>query len=390
VADRLPEFLSGLDLEAGTLIASRRLVAAALGATGGLSPASWGRPLKRGALADARTGVALALQLAAQRMGVARVARRGLFGFGGRTVWELPPALVPFAVGLYLLQAGPLLNADDDDDGGSAAAADAWRLRVHQFLYAAPGVGGALAAPSLYVQQQQRGEAAAAAAAALDVGSGSGSGSGAGGFDQVPPVTLAVGPQSLAVLDCGTEILVFAGAALQGSGGASSAAAAAAAAAGGRASNGVTFDSGGAAAGAATPTSSAQPGTSHPSPASPQPPNDLPTAVAPAVQYAHQLARGRLPVPSIHVLQDARGAAGFMYRLLPLHLDVLPLQMALQPGLRDLSPHAHADLVEWHRGWGAAGAVQRGGAFGHFCGEASVSLPVEGGLMEAEAEEGGE
>jgi hypothetical protein len=359
VAERLPDFLAGLDLEAGALLLSRRLVASALSAAGGLSAKSWGRPLPRAALPDGRLAAGLALQLAAQRMGAARVARRGLLGFGGRTVWELPTALVPLAVALYLLQAGPLLNAGA---GGGAAAADAWRLRVHQFLHAAPGIGGTLATPCLYVQQP-------GAAAAADGGGGgnSGSGSGGGGFEPVPPVSLAVGPRSLALLDCGTELLVFSGAALGGGAGAAN---------------------GGGPLQQQQQQQQQQQAAAAPSP---QPPDDLPTAAAPAVQYAHQLTRGRIPVPSIHVLQDGRGVRDFLSRLLPLHMDVLPLQFALLPGLRDLSPHEHADLMEWHRRWGAGGGEDEGGGwggFGHFCAGASVSLPVEGGLMEVVSDDG--
>jgi hypothetical protein len=295
-----------------------------------LSQASpWGRPLKRGALADARLAAGLALQLLAQRTGSSRVARRGIFGFGATTVWELPPQLLPVAVALYLLAAGPLLNAGGRDGEADGAAADSWRLRAQQFLAAPPGAAAAAAAPSLYVA----------------VGGG-------GGFEPAPPVSLAVGPQSLAVLDCGGEILVYAGAAV-GSGGSG-----AGAGAGGAAANGGPPAAGGA------------------------DPDNLPTAAAPGVQYAHQLARGRLPVPAITVLQDAPGVARLLSRLLPLHADVLPLQLALLPALRELSPQEHGALIEWHARRGGGGPPPEGG-FGHFCASAGVSLPVEGGLMEA-------
>jgi hypothetical protein len=97
------------------------------------------------------------------------------------------------------------------------------------------------------------------------------------------------------------------------------------------------------------------------------------------VQYAHQLARGRAPVPAISVIQDAAGVAAFLARLLPLHADVPALQLALLPALRELRPAEHGALAEWHAGWRARAAD---GGFGHFCAAAGVSLPVEGGLME--------
>ncbi|GBF99942.1 hypothetical protein Rsub_12635 [Raphidocelis subcapitata] len=332
VAERLPDFLSGLDLEAGALLLCRRLVGSALA-----QATPWGRPLKRGALADARTSAGLALQLIAQRMGAARHARRGILGFGGPSEWELPPALVPLAVALYLLQAGPLLTADDGADGAAdAAAADAWRLRAHQFLAAAPAAAACVAAPALYVRARD------------------------GGFEAVPPVTLAVEPGSLAVLDCGHELLVYAGAALLGA-----ADAAADADADGGGPNGAPPPGGRQAQAQAGP--------------SPQPPDDLPAASAPAVQYSTQLARGRLPVPSIQVIQDAAGVALFLGRLLPLHADVPALALALLPALRELRPSEHGALAQWHAAWRPRA---EDGGFGHFCAAAGVSLPVEGGLME--------
>ncbi|KAI8475905.1 MAG: hypothetical protein J3K34DRAFT_390491 [Monoraphidium minutum] len=114
VGERLPDFLSGLDLECGSLLAARRLVAAAVNATGGVGGAggAWGRPLKRGALADARLAAGLALQLAAQRMGTARQARRGIFGFGGQTdagdAGGLLGRLVPLHADVLPLQAALL------------------------------------------------------------------------------------------------------------------------------------------------------------------------------------------------------------------------------------------------------------------------------------------
>jgi hypothetical protein len=333
VAQRLPDFLSGLDLEAGALLLSRRLVGSALAAA-----TPWGRPLKRRALGDARLAAGLALQLLAQRAGAARAVSRGLFGFGASTVWELPPQLLPAAVALYLLAWGPLLTAGAADGAAGAAEADAWRLRAQQFLSAPPGAAAAAAAPSLYVA----------------VG-------GSGSFEPAPPVSLAVGPQSLAVLDCGMEVLVYAGQAL------------------GRGGSGGGGGGNAAAANGTSPAVAQQQQQQQQERSAPMP-EDLPTAVAPAVQYAHQLARGRLPVPAITVLQDAGGVEAFLGRLLPLHVDVLPLQLALLPALRELSPQEHGGLIEWHARRCNAGPE---GGFGHFCATAGVSLPVEGGLMEA-------
>lgn len=355
MGERLPDFLSGLDLEAGSLLAARRLVASALNATGGVGGrgGGWGRALRRSGLADARLAAGLALQQVAQRMGVARQARRGLFGFGAQTVWELPVALVPFAVAMYLLQAGPLMNADED--GATPAAADAWRLRAHQFLAAVPSIGACIASPCLYVQLPP---------SPGDRGGVSGGSVTGGGFQPVPPVNLAVGPQSLAVLDCGTELFVYAGpASLQPHAPPLPSPAPPADAANGT----------GAAAASAAAAESAAGGS-----------EDLPMAAAPAVQFAHQLLRGRLPVPSIQVLQDARSVGVFMSRLAPLHVDVLPVQMVLMPALRELSPQEHGELIQWHAQWAPAPQVA---GFGHFCTTCGVSLPVEGGLMECVVED---
>jgi hypothetical protein len=91
-------------------------------------------------------------------------------------------------------------------------------------------------------------------------------------------------------------------------------------------------------------------------------------AAAPAVSCAHQLLRGRVPVPAIRLIEDEAGMASLMQRLVPLHEDPVALQLLLLPHLRDLSPAQHGYLLDWHKHWAATGAAaaqqQQGGGAG--------------------------
>jgi hypothetical protein len=102
------------------------------------------------------------------------------------------------------------------------------------------------------------------------------------------------------------------------------------------------------------PAASASPAGGRPG-GSPTP--DLPRLAAPAVQQAQQVARGRLPLPTIRLLEGGAGAAAFTAKLVPLHREPMEAQLGLLPSLRKLTPSQHGELIEVHRRWAAAAAA---------------------------------
>lgn len=232
-----------------------------------------------------------------------------------------------------------------------------WRLLVQQFIQTGPNAALRMVAPWLYVYDSSSGQ-----------------------FEVLPPLNLALEPDSLAVLDCGSELIIYVGEVLEAMvegivqprdkemqqqqqqqlAGPSQAQpdpqhqqqakdGAAAAAAG--------TDPSTAALPAAAAAANGSAGT-----ASKPPVPDMAVAAAPAVQCAHQLLRGRVPVPAIKLIEDEAGMASLMQKLVPLHEDPVALQLLLLPHLRDLSPAQHGYLLDWHRHWAAVGTAAHAGA----------------------------
>lgn len=313
-------------------------------------------------------------------------------------MWQLPDDLIPLALSLYQLQRSRLLDlsACDLEQQQSAAASDnsaeglqarmtsssssssskgmmygSWKLLVQQFMNTGPDAALRMVAPWLYVFDSSSGQ-----------------------FEVLPPLNLALEPDALAVLDCGSELIIYVGEALQAM------------------VQGILPQRDkvqqqqteraepleNASQTAAEPA--AENGNTQPTAP------DMAVAAAPAVQCAHQLIRGRVPVPAIQLIDDMQGMASFMGKLVPLHEDPIALQMLLLPHLKDLAPAQHGYLLDWHRHWAAvsAGAAAQskvgyasGGArlaaterdvalsFGQWYSSYGVVLRSPGGTVESEA-----
>lgn len=76
---------------------------------------------------------------------------------------------------------------------------------------------------------------------------------------------------------------------------------------------------------------------------------DVAMVAAPAVQLAQQLAKGRLPVPSIHIIETEEEVDQLLTLLVPLHLDPMATQLLLLPDLRSSSAAEHGQLLQWHK-----------------------------------------
>jgi hypothetical protein len=192
-------------------------------------------------------------------------------------------------------------------------------------------------------------------------------------FDVLPPLNLALEPDALAVLDCGSEVIIYVGKVLmalveglptpaassngeqqqqqegqqqqQGQGPQPPQGSAAAAATNGPAAIPANAADGGVAVG---PAAAVVP--------------DMAEAAAPAVRCAQALVRGRVPVPAIHIVEDTAGMVNLVQRLVPLHEDPVALQILLLPHLNDISPMQHGYLLDWHKHWaGVAAAAQQQG-----------------------------
>jgi hypothetical protein len=390
VTDRLAPFIEGLDVPAVVLLLSQRLVATAaaaavgLGIDGAATSSGAGSGLGVAAVPGKRTveegrlAVGMALAHVAQRLGHAHVNRRGLLGFGAQQVWQLPDELIPLALSFYQLQRGPLLNpaaaaaADEEawgepeehssginsSDGGGGRGlaappllAGSWRVLLQQFLQCSPSTALRMVAPWLYVFD-----------AAADQ------------FDVLPPLNLALEPDATAVLDCGSEVLIYVGSVLAAAvDGVLPTPAADAAAAAGDTTRQQQQHVPDMANGNGQPPAAAHAAQQHVP--------DLAEAAAPALRCAHQLIRGRTPVPAIHVVDDAAGMVRLVRRLVPLHDDPLALQLLLLPHLRDLSPAQHGYLLDWHKHWSCASAA---------AGQQQRSSSSGGGARLAAVEEGGD
>ncbi|KAF6264868.1 hypothetical protein COO60DRAFT_1180617 [Scenedesmus sp. NREL 46B-D3] len=321
----------------------------------------------------------MALAHVAQRLGHAHVSRRGWFG--SQQVWQLPDDLIPLALSLYQLQRSPLLdpaalepdpsdlalqqqmgsssslNNSSSRSGAGSLMYGSWRLLVQQFIQTPPGAALRMVAPWLYVYDASSGQ-----------------------FEVLPPLNLALEPDALAVLDCGSELLIYVGEVLEGlvegtapakeaaAGHENSSATAAAAAAGGgveeRKQQQQQQQQQGKEAGSAIESAADEAAVNGGSAAGRPLVPDMAVAAAPAVSCAHQLLRGRVPVPAVRLIEDEAGMAALMQRLVPLHEDPVALQLLLLPHLRDLSPAQHGYLLDWHKHWAAAGAAaaqQQGG-----------------------------
>jgi hypothetical protein len=300
-------------------------------------------------------------------------------------VWQLPDDLIPLALSLYQLQRSPLLDpaalepdpsdwtlqqqqqqlidgvtfinkSSSSSSGQGSMMYGSWRLLVQQFIQTSPSAALRMVAPWLYVYDASSGQ-----------------------FEVLPPLNLALEPDALAVLDCGNELLIYVGEVLEAlvEGIAPAKDAAAAAAAGIAAASGGSVEpqqqqqQGKEAASAieSAADAAAAAAVNGRSSAGGRPPvRDMAVAAAPAVSCAHQLLRGRVPVPAIRLIEDEAGMASLMQRLVPLHEDPVALQLLLLPHLRDLSPAQHGYLLDWHKHWAAAGAAaaqqQQGGGAG--------------------------
>lgn len=289
-------------------------------------------------------------------------------------VWQLPDELIPLALSFYQLQRGPLISsaaaaaADDEwhsssgsgttstssgTDGAAAVSelmAGSWRVLVQQFMQCSPSTALRMVAPWLYVYDAASSQ-----------------------FDVLPPLNLALEPDALAVLDCGSEVIIYVGKVLMAlveglptpSG------------AEGPTSNGGSSGQQGSSSAVPLPPQpqqqqqpAAAPANGTPAAgANGQPPAlapvpDMAEAAAPAVRCAQALTRGRVPVPAIHVVEDTAGMVALVRRLVPLHEDPVALQLLLLPHLNDISPMEHGYLLDWHRHWAgvaAAAAAQRCG-----------------------------
>lgn len=248
--------------------------------------------------------------------------------------------------------------------------AGSWRVLMQQFMQCAPGTALRMVAPWLYVYDPSSSQ-----------------------FDVLPPLNLALEPDALAVLDCGSEVIIYVGKVLmalveglptpsasdpdqqQGRHPAAppppppadAAAAAPAPAPPAAATNGP----------AAIPGSSGDAGGRPPQLA---PVPDMAEAAAPAVRCAQALVRGRVPVPAIHIVEDTAGMVNLTRRLVPLHEDPVALQLLLLPHLNDISPAQHGYLLDWHKHWAGVAAAAASGSAG---GVASVRA---GGARLARAE----
>jgi hypothetical protein len=245
-------------------------------------------------------------------------------------------------------------SSSSSSSSGSAGSLmyGSWRLLVQQFIQTAPGAALRMVAPWLYVYDASSEQ-----------------------FEVLPPLNLALEPDALAVLDCGNELLIYVGevlealvegiapakdAAASSTGyGSAAAAAAAGSTAGQQQQQGAervwlppTSEGASAIESAAEAAAAAANGR----PAV----RDMAVAAAPAVSCAHQLLRGRIPVPAVRLIEDEAGMASLMQRLVPLHEDPVALQLLLLPHLRDLSPAQHGYLLDWHKHWAAAAVQPQG------------------------------
>jgi len=216
--------------------------------------------------------------------------------------------------------------------------AGSWRVLMQQFMQCSPSTALRMVAPWLYVYDAASSQ-----------------------FDVLPPLNLALEPDALAVLDCGSEVIIYVGKVLiamveglptpaeedpnsnqQQQGQVPESQQQQPPAANGHAAPGGAGPSG-------------RPGGV----ASPVP--DMAEAAAPAVRCAQALSRGRVPVPAIHIVEDTAGMINLVRRLVPLHEDPVALQLLLLPHLNDLSPMQHGYLLDWHSHWAtvAAAAAQQ-------------------------------
>jgi hypothetical protein len=180
----------------------------------------------------------------------------------------------------------------------------AWQLQVYQLLDASPEAAVRLAAPEVHVYDPS-----------------------SAGFKRVLPVSLAITPTALVVVDCGTQLVVYAGTVIRFS------------------NPGATDggDGGGSAAeGAVAAAAAAAGGGGEQMP-------DVAMVAAPAVQLAQALAKGRLPVPSIHIVETEEEVDQLLSLLVPLHLDPMATQLLLLPDLRSRSAAEHGQLLQWHK-----------------------------------------
>lgn len=294
-------------------------------------------------------------------------------------VWQLPDDLIPLALSLYQLQRSSLLDisslsleqqlsslaittasatnssSNSSSRANPAEAADqmmygSWKMLVQQFMNTGPNAALRMVAPWLYVFDSSSNQ-----------------------FEVLPPLNLALEPDALAVLDCGSELIIYVGEVLQAlvEGGVAAL----------RSSHSqdesVAADQqqeeqkqGQAARGdSSTVANGTVPQQQQ------QAVPDMAVAAAPAVQCAHQLIQGRVPVPAIRLIEDVSGMASLMQRLVPLHEDPVALQLLLLPHLRDLSPAEHGYLLDWHRHWAsvAADAVKQSGKGGYASGGARLA-----------------
>jgi hypothetical protein len=106
------------------------------------------------------------------------------------------------------------------------------------------------------------------------------------------------------------------------------------------------------------------------------------------VRCAQALIRGRVPVPAVHIVEDAAGMVNLVQRLVPLHEDPVALQLLLLPHLNDISPMQHGYLLDWHRHWAGVAAAAAASARGQ---QAGYDVRAGGArLAKAEASKGEE
>jgi hypothetical protein len=217
--------------------------------------------------------------------------------------------------------------------------------------------------------------------------------SNSGQFEVLPPLNLALEPDALAVLDCGSEVIIYVGSILEamveGRVADSRSSKQQEQQAGERAVEGMAVADAAPASNAPVTngvqapgrlTAAAGEGSSSPAKApggglAAAP--DMAMAAAPAVRCAQQLVHGRVPVPPIKLVEDPADMVQLMKRLVPLHSDPVALQLLLLPHLRDLTPAQHGYLLDWHNHW--ATAAQEG-----------LSVPAAGGARLAHREVSGE
>lgn len=292
----------------------------------------------------------------------------------------MPDNLIPLAISLYQLQRSSILDLDpakwgqladqtatgsSTDDPGSVVINNSdsttssssnvimygsWRVQLQQFMNTGPDTALRMVAPWLYVYDSSSEQ-----------------------FEVLPPLNLALEPDALAVLDCGSELLIYVGQVLE-------------AMVGGLASQNESDEkqelqqqkkqqqqrsAAAAAAGPGVAPAESAAAAGDGAPAVP----DMAVAAAPAVQCAQQLIRGRVPVPAIRLIQGIQDMADMMQKLVPLHEDPVALQLLLLPHLKDLSPAQHGYLLDWHRHWAAvaAGAASTG-SVGYASGGARLAV----------------